>query len=232
MALNTYSVLPSSLCALIAIVAWGSPLSCLRADDDGAKLAASSSAATRSLPLNCPAGQPIRVGIDVNPASEVLVHAVDDTAPTGWVISGINEGGVFDESTGKVKWGPFFDNQSRSFSYMGAPPNGWSGVVDFSGTASMDGIGSAIEGDRQCLVAPATPPVIDLQPVSQRVGLGADVTFGVSATGSGALSYQWTRDGLDLPQETGAVLSLSDVAVSCPGAPCRLVRGFGSSRMA
>lgn len=44
----------------------------------------------------------------------------------------------------------------------------------------------------------ATPPVIVSPPVSQTVPVGQGVTFNVNATGSAPLSYQWSKDGLNI----------------------------------
>ena len=54
-------------------------------------------------------------------------------------------------------------------------------------------------------------PVIVVQPISQTVNAGADVTFHVEATGSGQLSFQWLKDGANLTGETSASLTLDTV---------------------
>jgi hypothetical protein len=42
------------------------------------------------------------------------------------------------------------------------------------------------------------PPVITLQPISQTVDVGANVTFSVAATGEAPLTYQWFREDLEI----------------------------------
>ncbi|MDB6109636.1 MAG: Immunoglobulin I-set domain protein, partial [Pedosphaera sp.] len=42
------------------------------------------------------------------------------------------------------------------------------------------------------------PPVVTVQPASQNVTVGANVSFGVTASGTQPLSYQWQRNGVDL----------------------------------
>jgi pectate lyase len=54
-------------------------------------------------------------------------------------------------------------------------------------------------------------PHITTHPLSQTVGVGANVTFTVLATGTAPLSYQWQKDGVDLPSENSAALNLSSV---------------------
>ncbi|MSU63714.1 MAG: hypothetical protein EXS31_15160 [Pedosphaera sp.] len=48
------------------------------------------------------------------------------------------------------------------------------------------------------------------QPIAQTVCVGADVSFTVSATGTG-LAYQWSKDKVAIPTATGPVLSLAKV---------------------
>ncbi|MFO1451546.1 MAG: immunoglobulin domain-containing protein [Opitutaceae bacterium] len=67
-------------------------------------------------------------------------------------------------------------------------------------------------------VAPApAAPVITTQPVAQSVTAGANVTFTVSATGTPAPTFQWRKDGSNLPGATGASLTLSSVQLSDAG---------------
>ncbi len=56
------------------------------------------------------------------------------------------------------------------------------------------------------------PPTITAQPESQSACAGTSVLFTVSATGTTPLSYQWKRNGTDIPGATTAVLTLSPVA--------------------
>lgn len=53
-------------------------------------------------------------------------------------------------------------------------------------------------------------PTITSQPASQTVTQGANVTLSVAATvSSGALSYQWRKEGLAIPSATGASYSIT-----------------------
>jgi hypothetical protein len=60
-------------------------------------------------------------------------------------------------------------------------------------------------------VAEAQPPEIVTPPAAQQATAGASVAFRVVATGVGTLTYQWRRDGINLPGETAAVLSIPSV---------------------
>ena len=54
-------------------------------------------------------------------------------------------------------------------------------------------------------------PSISVQPRSQTVPAGTDVTFAVVATGSDLLSYRWRFNGVDIPGATAATLDLTNV---------------------
>jgi hypothetical protein len=97
---------------------------------------ASSSKATRTL-----AGREIT--LLVKPASQVFAYAVEETLPRGVKVTSISGGGSFDTVNGKIKWGPFFDSQERSFTYT-LQSVGLANLVDFAGVASFDGTDVAI----------------------------------------------------------------------------------------
>ncbi|HOX55287.1 MAG TPA: immunoglobulin domain-containing protein [Candidatus Paceibacterota bacterium] len=56
--------------------------------------------------------------------------------------------------------------------------------------------GSATSANALLTVSPS--PSITTQPLSQLVGLGSTVNFAVAATGTGPLTYQWRKNGVDL----------------------------------
>jgi hypothetical protein len=53
-------------------------------------------------------------------------------------ISNISHNGTFDASTGKVKFGPFFDSTARTLTYDVTAPSGASGDQTFSGKSFSD----------------------------------------------------------------------------------------------
>ncbi|HFD79166.1 MAG TPA: hypothetical protein ENK05_02075 [Gammaproteobacteria bacterium] len=68
------------------------------------------------------------------------------------------------------------------------------------------------------VTVPATAPVILTQPSDSTVDEGDTATFQVNADGSAPLSYQWQRDGVDIPganapSYTTPVLSVGDDAL-------------------
>jgi gliding motility-associated-like protein len=56
----------------------------------------------------------------------------------------------------------------------------------------------------------AVKPQINAQPSDQEICEGSDVTFTVTASGTG-LAYQWRRDGTNLPGQTSPVLTITAV---------------------
>jgi alpha-tubulin suppressor-like RCC1 family protein len=57
-----------------------------------------------------------------------------------------------------------------------------------------------------------TAPAITTQPTGLVVIPGTTATFAVAATGTGPLSFQWRRNGTDLPGATTPVLTLANVS--------------------
>jgi hypothetical protein len=103
--------------------------------------------AIRTLPSTYEPSVPVNVSISVNPGQGTQVYAVEETPPSGWVITDINESGQWDSVNKKVKWGPFFDSNNRSLTYKATPPLGETGEKSFFGAASFDGNNVTITGD-------------------------------------------------------------------------------------
>src|SRR5260221_5783788 len=61
------------------------------------------------------------------------------------------------------------------------------------------------------------PALITSQPQSQTVIVGADVTFSVTAAGTGPLTYQWRKNGNTIVGATIPTLALSNVQFSDVG---------------
>jgi len=112
------------------------------------------STATRTLPAIYSVGVPFQVTVSVTPSAGTAAYAVEDTPPNGWVISAIDNGGVWDAVNNQVKWGPYFDNTQRALSYTLTPAAGSTGSQTFAGTASFDGIGVAIAGSSSVAFSP------------------------------------------------------------------------------
>lgn len=66
-------------------------------------------------------------------------------------------------------------------------------------------------------VLPGNPPVITAQPAARTVELDAAATFSVSVQDPAGVSYQWRRNGVDLPGATAATLTLAAVRAADQG---------------
>lgn len=71
---------------------------------------------------------------------------------------------------------------------------------------------------------PAGSPVIRRQPVSRLVSAGGAVTFSVVAQGAPPLSYQWRKDGADIPSATDWFYPIADVQPEDAGVYSVVVR--------
>ncbi len=72
-------------------------------------------------------------------------------------------------------------------------------------------------------------PTIILQPISQTVNAGANVTFTVGASGTFPLSYQWQKNGTNLASATSSALTLPSVTSSSAGSYRAIVSNSAGS---
>ena len=91
-------------------------------------------------------GQPVVISVSVVPDNSSVAYALEDAPPPGWTVSNINETGIYDGATGKVKWGIFFDHCPTYFTYTATPPANAAGQQTFAGTLSVDGNNSTVTG--------------------------------------------------------------------------------------
>ncbi len=76
--------------------------------------------------------------------------------------------------------------------------------------------------------APTAPPQVDVPPSPQSAPLDGTVTLSVTASGVG-LSYQWIKDGQELPGQTASSLVLSPLQISDAGSyQVRVSNSLGS----
>jgi hypothetical protein len=98
------------------------------------------------------------------------------------------------------------------------------GLTEFSETVTLTLVG----GPNYNVGAPANatvtifdddvgPPVITGEPQSQRVSVGASVSFMVMASGALPLTFQWRLNGIDIPGATGATYLIPSASVTNGG---------------
>lgn len=78
---------------------------------------------------------------------------------------------------------------------------------------------------------PGEPPAITQHPADRTVAAGQSATFSVAATGAGPLSFQWQRNGVNIPGATSGTYTLANASSADNGARFHAVvsNQFGST---
>ncbi|MCC6232704.1 MAG: putative Ig domain-containing protein [Verrucomicrobiales bacterium] len=79
------------------------------------------------------------------------------------------------------------------------------------------------------VLAGVAPPSISTQPLGQKVVLGAEAVFQVTAAGSESLTYQWRKDGTAIAGAVAPTLTLSAVTADAAGVYDVIVTGSGGA---
>ncbi|MCI0536032.1 MAG: putative Ig domain-containing protein [Verrucomicrobiales bacterium] len=104
------------------------------------------SSVIRQLPEKFQPGVAFAVELSINPAPEVSYYALEELLPSGWQGNDISSGGVRDQATGKIKWGPFEGSTARTLTYQAVPPMTITAEIRFAGIGSFDQIEVATTG--------------------------------------------------------------------------------------
>ncbi len=119
--------------------------------------------------------------------------------------------------------------------YLGAPTlttsnSSYAGLIDEAAIYSRALTAAEILAIRNAGAAGKckVKPSILVQPISQRVTVGSNVTFSVTATGSPKLRYQWLRNGGTIPLATNATYSFTVLGSSGATYSVRATNLFGS----
>jgi len=148
------------------------------------------------------------------------------TGPTGLIPNGqpivANRGAAYSGVTFKINSSEY--GIPKAYTFLNLPPG-----LRKSGTATIQGIptksgnfstqvigwekanasGHSAPFDVKFVIQ-GSPPVITVQPVTQTVNAGAEVTFSVTVTGEAPLTYQWFWEDLEIAG-TQSTLLLSGV---------------------
>ena len=106
----------------------------------------------RFLPPKLAVGTPATVTIILNPGATDACHAVEEIPPAGWAVANVSHAGVYDAATGRVRWGLFTDQTSRTLTYDVTPTGA---LAPFAGVASFDGTNASIAGAFEPQIVPA-----------------------------------------------------------------------------
>ena len=149
---------------------------------------------------------PFGVPITVTPQASVTVLVREELLTSGWTAANINFGGLIDTNFNKVKWGPFFLNQSstpRTYTYQAVPPTGIQGAFALSGQAAFDGTVLNIGGQSQITLGSGLPEQIvklraELSDKEIILSWPANAVAFVLEVSDSLASASWTR----VPQAT------------------------------
>ena len=85
--------------------------------------------------------------ITTRASEEALVMNLEYQIPKGWNVTSISDSGAWDQRHRKVKWGPFFENLSRTVTLTVTCPAGKVESDGFAGDVWLDGVGYRITVD-------------------------------------------------------------------------------------
>ena len=128
------------------------------------------------------------VTLTVNPSAGVESYCLEELLPAELTPLNIDENGVFDSANHKLKWGPFNDNTSRTFSYN---VQGVSGIYPVSGKISVNGKSVTINNDNEIII---TCTQVEAPIVSPYGNEPVPVTVSLTCPTAGAAIY-YTVDG-------------------------------------
>ncbi len=118
----------------------------------------------------------LTVTLQATPASDFGNYAVEDRPPAGWKVGAISNSGRYDAENLKVKWGPFFDSNSRTLTYEVTPPSGENGPKVFVGTSAADSAAVPI-GGASAIDSISLHPA-DNNPADGRLSIAEIVAYG------------------------------------------------------
>lgn len=99
--------------------------------------------------------QTLGIPVTIEPPSGTAAVALEVQVPAGWVVTTVSDDGAWDAVHRKIKWGPYFDNLSRTVTFQvrrAVEPGGGKtrslrgGLrsIGLSGTVSFDGVNHPI----------------------------------------------------------------------------------------
>lgn len=131
--------------------------------------------ASRRLPAAYWPDVPLLVSLRLAPSAGVVAQAFEDQPPQGWTVTVASDGGQWDPLLGRVKFGPYFDDQARDLSYTVVPGPGLAPTAVFSGTAAADDLTTPVMGQREIPLGPVHPA--DRNPFDGQIVIGEMTTY-------------------------------------------------------
>jgi hypothetical protein len=84
-------------------------------------------------------GGSTEVQLMVWPPAGSSSFVIEENVPSGWGVTNVTGGGIFDPGAGQIRWGIFLGNDPHEIRFTLISPGGWSSIGDLSGVISVDG---------------------------------------------------------------------------------------------
>ena len=164
----------------------------------------------------------VLAAVDADTFAEVTFAYVRSSRPNDAVLIGTDDNAPY-----RVYWHPPADLAAGETVTLLATVNDLRG---HTATARVDGLTFQLTGATPSYAPVPVAPSITIQPGGQDATMGASVTFGVGASGTGPLFYRWAKDGsfLTSANSFGPTLTLSPVVATDAGNyVCYVCNGAG-----
>jgi hypothetical protein len=171
------------------------------------------------------------VTFSVTPGTNAACVAVTESLPLGLSAANVSAGGNYIASNNVVLWGPFFGTNALVLSCVAV---GQPGTYPVQAAWSVDGVGGGEAARTTIVVPPAVmvPPSVTNGLCNLTVAAGGNASFGVSADGSGPLTYQWQCNGTNIPGATASLLCITNTPTAGAGVYTVLITGPGGTTSA
>lgn len=174
-----------------------------------------------------------RATLSVAPVSGSITASVSSTC----LNSSVTWTAVGGFGAGKIQYYRYKWDQSSSYTFTGSETSWSTGTIATQLTATgtwylhVQGynVDNAANGTCNYSVATKAATTVTQHPQTQSVWAGSTVTFSVTATGEGTVSYQWQKGGVDISGATSSTLQLTSVTIAQAGEyRCVVTAGCGS----
>jgi hypothetical protein len=163
------------------------------------------------------------------PNSLNLLGVTHEGVSLAWIDNADDETGyrVYRASSGSGPWTQIAALPADSVTYTDETVQ--ENTLYFYQVRAWNEHGESLPSNTVSVITPPPPsaPTITQQPQSQTVSAGQTVTFSVIAIGNPTPGYQWRKDGVDLPGETGPVLQITGVSGAAGEYDVRVFNSLG-----
>jgi len=149
---------------------------------------------SRGIPYGCTPDGRYAVGMNYRGSEKAVVWNTTDPDPTKWTVLDLTDLAVNNGFAGS------FTRMSRAYS----------AGISAAGDLVITGVGAAGATRGYVMTVPEWIAQLGL-PENQSVNAGANVTIGLKTNGTDSLSFQWFKNGSELPGATSTSLAYNNV---------------------